>query len=101
MVPPGITRTQAGGFQFRSSSCTLGLMSKVHGVFNNQDAASTSARQSRNTAIDYILETVSWILLSNNLEEDFSLLVLVFLLVMALGKKIVSPNGMTSFKLCV
>lgn len=100
-MPPGITSTQAGGFQFRSSSCTLGLMSKVHGVFNSQDAASTSARQSRNTAIDYILETVSWILLSNNLEEDFSLLVLVFLLVMALGKKIVSPNGIASFKPCV
>lgn len=60
-MPPGTTNTsaQGGGFQFRSSSGTLSLMSKVHGVFNNQDLASKSARPSRNTAIDYILENVS------------------------------------------
>ena len=102
MVPPGTTNTsaQGGDFQFRSSSGTLGLMSKVHGVFNNQYLPSTSGRQSRNTAIDYIFGEH----LLNSLEQQLGrgfLVVLVFLLVMVLGKKIVSPNRITSFKLCV
>lgn len=44
---------EGGGFNVRSSSGALGLVSKAHGVFSNRDLLSTSEKQPRAIAIAY------------------------------------------------
>lgn len=66
---------RGGRCQVRSGS-SPGM--QVHCVFSNEDLATTSWRQVRETAITNIVLKVSWTTLTNNLKRCFSCLILGF-----------------------
>ena len=58
--------SQGEGFCSRSSFTHLNPVSKVHGVFISGDLLSACGRQSRTTAVAYVVPELVWTPLTNN-----------------------------------
>lgn len=75
-------------------------MSEVCGIFSNANVLSTSEKQTVAATIAYIVLRVTLDALNNNWKGGFSCLVLAILCFVLMGT-IISPSGLTLFKLYI